>query len=402
MRLVTTLLATVSCTSATKKTLFLHDTTNTSSLAAFFNDYDVSSISNDRATLKSLDTYLFDTIILSDASGEKFPIDEPYSPRYMSLEQEAVASATTAQRRMTGGLSIKRVLEFFDEGRGNVLMFVSSLTHESLIAEFGINLERKNKANVTQYPVYCPGIIFKPNEQNTIITLPLHELRVAPQTKNTLVFPVVGDRVACIQARNGARACVVVGSIETFPQFSELLQWVQGKKMFVEYSELRHKKVGGNALSESAKYPKNGMYTAEDELEVEVDVRSPGEFRASDGTEPVVMIEMTTMADAYYRVAMRRVGKVEGGFIRYSGKFRLPDRAGVYKLIAKVEAGEPGWGGPKPGAEDLLTIRAFRHDDYSRFLIAGMPWYSTVFLSLAGTGLFALAMTQELAKKKTE
>jgi hypothetical protein len=391
-------------------TLFLHDGDSafSANVSAQYPWMRVSRVTDDRATLRESggDVFLYDTLVVSDLAGTQFPIDEPYGPRYQTVEVETMTSLTAAQRRMTGGLSVKRILEFIDEGAGNLLLFTQSFVHEKLINELGFSLERPPSNSAKTATVYVPEVAGV-----SAVKLPEVESstpRVFPHTKNVLAFPVIGDRVACTQMRNGARACVVVGNFATFPKkiVEALLSWISGERLWVKTANFTHG-VEDPSLHKSAQGTIFKMYTQEQGVRFGVDVNTQEPRYSADGpktvTDTKVFLEMTVKDKVIYRVRMIPSSRAENGWTHHETVLKMPDAEGVYKVRVKVEVGESriGWNEAKNVA-DTITVRPLRHDDNSRFLIAGMPWYAAVFTSLLGTCVFTVFMAQELSASTRE
>ena len=213
------------------------------------------------------------------------------------------------------------------------------------------------------------------------------------QPKNVRVFPVIGDQVVCLQARNGARACVVIGRFHDFPLLDELIAWTNGDRLWLEVQHFAHRRTqadGRTATQPTSSVKPVSMYTVTDEIEVTL-VLGP----QANLPDLAVQLELVMMQDAYYRVPMKIAA--DSASHTYMATIKLPDTQGVYQLQAVVR--QLGFNDIVDRASDRIIVRTFRHDDYPRFLLRGLPWYAAVFASLAGSGVFVLLFALELKQQ---
>ena len=385
------------------RTLLLHDglSETQTGLATRFPAFQVASIADQTLILRETagaERPLYDTVVIA-AEQRRFPVEEPLVRGYQSIEQEVVAGAMAAQRRMTGGLSVKRILEFFDSQETGLLVFVTdSAVHEKLVSELGFGLAAKTGFQTgdasLEMPIHFPEILGMDRAKSASVrgwSSGAGRGALVPQPKNVRVFPVIGDQVGCLQARNGARACVVIGSVHDFPLLDELLAWINGDRLWLEVQHFSHRKTDGQTATQPTSSVKPvSMYTVTDEIEVTL-VLGP----QANLPDLAVQLELVMMQDAYYRVPMKIAA--DSASHTYMATIKLPDTQGVYQLQAVVR--QLGFNDIVDRASDRIIVRTFRHDDYPRFLLRGLPWYAAVFASLAGSGVFVLLFALELKQQ---
>lgn len=101
-------------------------------------------------------------------------------------------------------------------------------------------------------------------------------------------------------------------------------------------------------------------------------------FKANDVQLEVIML------DPYIRTTLKQVsGDVTSG--RFESHLRLPDVYGVFTF--KVNYKRAGYTYLK--AEDRVSIRPFRHNEYPRFLTAALPYYTSTGSMIVGFLIFS-------------
>ncbi len=90
------------------------------------------------------------------------------------------------------------------------------------------------------------------------------------------------------------------------------------------------------------------------------------------------------MLDPYIRTTLKQVD-YSSSFGRFEAKFRLPDVYGVFTF--KVNYKRTGL--TYILAEDQVSIRPFRHNEYPRFLTAAYPYYASTGSMVVGFLVFS-------------
>lgn len=90
------------------------------------------------------------------------------------------------------------------------------------------------------------------------------------------------------------------------------------------------------------------------------------------------------MLDPYIRTTLKQVPS-SSSFGRFQANIRLPDVYGVFTL--KVNYKRPGLSYVL--AEDQVSIRPLRHNEYPRFLTAAYPYYASTYSMIIGFLVFS-------------
>jgi oligosaccharyltransferase complex subunit beta len=122
------------------------------------------------------------------------------------------------------------------------------------------------------------------------------------------------------------------------------------------------------------------QYTINDTIHYHVDIEEWSDGGWKPFTSDKVYLELV-MLDPYIRKYLTHDGRG-----RFSAKFQVPDVYGVFTF--KTRLNEPGW--HWLDIKDKVTVRPYRHDEYERFLTAAMPYYASVFASIAGFLWFSI------------
>lgn len=219
----------------------------------------------------------------------------------------------------------------------------------------------------------------------------------AVSVKSTTGTPVVEtltesgssiNLVSALQTRNGARI-VIAGSLSLFSNrlFSTSVdgslsgnaefcsctaQWVFGDRSVLRVRELTH------VAPETGAVP--SAYRIGDNITVTAVI---DEFRNGDWSPYVaddIQFELV-MLDPYWRVTIP-MSSTPGV---YKFTERLPDVFGVYKLRLSYHR----WGFTQLDSEADIPVRPYRHNEYDRFLIAAMPYYTTVLCTCGAFLVFS-------------
>lgn len=91
------------------------------------------------------------------------------------------------------------------------------------------------------------------------------------------------------------------------------------------------------------------------------------------------------MLDPYIRTTLKQVPVQSGSFGRFEANIRLPDRYGVFTF--KVNYKRSGL--TYILAEDQVSIRPLRHNEYPRFLTAAYPYYASTGSMIVGFLVFS-------------
>lgn len=91
------------------------------------------------------------------------------------------------------------------------------------------------------------------------------------------------------------------------------------------------------------------------------------------------------MLDPYIRTTLKQVPVQSGSFGRFEANLRLPDRYGVFTF--KVNYKRSGL--TYILAEDQVSIRPLRHNEYPRFLTAAYPYYASTGSMIVGFLVFS-------------
>lgn len=193
-------------------------------------------------------------------------------------------------------------------------------------------------------------------------------LAVGGQGHNNARFSVFGSIKLCsdefYQASNNSNK-----------QFcEEVIDWTLQKKGVLRYSDITHYKLSDSVSAGSL--PKGYQeleYTIYETLYYSIDIQElkDGSWVPFESSE--VYVEFV-MLDPYLRLYLQRTGKT------FYVVFQVPDRHGVFQLKTKYH--RPGYSWINTASK--APVRPFRHNEYERFLISAIPYYSSVFATLIG------------------
>lgn len=91
------------------------------------------------------------------------------------------------------------------------------------------------------------------------------------------------------------------------------------------------------------------------------------------------------MLDPYIRTTLKQVPTQGESYGRFEANLRLPDVYGVFTF--KVNYKRTGL--TYILAEDQVSIRPFRHNEYPRFLTAAYPYYASTGSMIVGFIVFS-------------
>lgn len=174
-------------------------------------------------------------------------------------------------------------------------------------------------------------------------------------------------------------------SDEVFAQFDndnkqfceELLDWVMQESGVLRVNSVKHQKEGsGLALSENYLAPEN--YFIEDKIEYFLSISQKNHGVWSDFEARDIQMAFT-MLDPYARFTLEQVRP--GVFYT---KFRTPQRLGIFKF--EVEYAKHGLSFLH--LDDKVSIIQWRHDMFPRFMHRIWPFYTSIFVLMAGFFVF--------------
>jgi oligosaccharyltransferase complex subunit beta len=102
------------------------------------------------------------------------------------------------------------------------------------------------------------------------------------------------------------------------------------------------------------------------------------------------------MLDPYIRTTLKQAPS-SSSFGRFQANVRLPDVYGVFTL--KVNYKRAGLSYIL--AEDQVSIRPFRHNEYPRFLTAAYPYYASTYSMIVGFLVFSAVWLSTWGGKST-
>lgn len=91
------------------------------------------------------------------------------------------------------------------------------------------------------------------------------------------------------------------------------------------------------------------------------------------------------MLDPYIRTTLKQVPSTKS-FGRFEAKIRLPDVYGVFTLKVNYKR----FGLSYVLAEDQVSIRPFKHNEYPRYLTAAFPYYASTGSMIVGFIVFSI------------
>lgn len=218
--------------------------------------------------------------------------------------------------------------------------------------------------------------------------------------------------VAGIQARNNARA-VFCGSVDalsdafiSLPEsnnlefFKEITRWGFGERGILRAVNIKHHLESGGAPETQIKHvnredlpksmfpdpeiaPNSLVYRIKDDIVFKFDIQQ--NIAGANDWHPYnandVQLEFV-MLDPYIRQGVTNVNK--NG--QYEIHFKIPDVYGVYKF--RVMYRRPGYS--TLSVEEQVSIRPYRHNEYERFIVAALPYYTSAFTMMIGVFIFSL------------
>ncbi|KAI8994538.1 Dolichyl-diphosphooligosaccharide--protein glycosyltransferase subunit WBP1 [Pilobolus umbonatus] len=220
--------------------------------------------------------------------------------------------------------------------------------------------------------------------------------------------------VAAFQARNSARVAVA-GSLdlfsdklmnapvelsesETYPKsgneefIRQITEWVFQEKSVLKVVNHYHNKKG--------EFKQNDWYRVKDEVVYTIEITEYKEDEWVPYVAGDVQLELI-MLDPYLRLTLDQIPAPHEPFGRFRREFRLPDVYGVFTF--RVNYKRPGL--TFISAEDQVSIRPFRHNEYPRFLTAAYPYYASTASMVLGFIVFSAiwlsTWNTRLGKSKT-
>ncbi|CAO3630802.1 unnamed protein product [Mucor hiemalis] len=186
--------------------------------------------------------------------------------------------------------------------------------------------------------------------------------------------------VGALQSRNNARV-TFVGSIDMFSDKLISSSVKIGSDKTYEKGVL---KVVGHSHHKLNETEQLDWYRVKDEIVYDVDIEEYRNnkwvpFEADDVQLEVIML------DPYIRTTLKQVPTQGESYGRFEANLRLPDVYGVFTF--KVNYKRTGL--TYILAEDQVSIRPFRHNEYPRFLTAAYPYYASTGSMIVGFIVFS-------------
>ncbi|KAI8637410.1 Dolichyl-diphosphooligosaccharide--protein glycosyltransferase subunit WBP1 [Parasitella parasitica] len=155
----------------------------------------------------------------------------------------------------------------------------------------------------------------------------------------------------------------------------QLSQWT-----FQEKSVL---KVIGHSHSKQNETEQLDWYRVKDDITYHVDISEYRDdhwvpFHANDIQLEIIML------DPYIRTTLKEV-PTDTDYGRFEANIKLPDVYGVFTLRVNYKRAGLGY----VLAEDQVSIRPFRHNEYPRFLTAAYPYYASTASMIIGFLVFS-------------
>ncbi|KAI7900438.1 Dolichyl-diphosphooligosaccharide--protein glycosyltransferase subunit WBP1 [Cokeromyces recurvatus] len=200
--------------------------------------------------------------------------------------------------------------------------------------------------------------------------------------------------VGALQARNSARV-TFVGSLDIFSNeylsaqidskssksgneefIKQLSQWTFQEKGVLKIVGHHHHKEGETEQRD--------WYRVKDDIVYNVDIVEYKNnqwvpYKADDIQLEVIML------DPYIRTTLKQVPSDSSNVGRFEANIRLPDVYGVFTLKVNYKR----TGVSYILAEDQVSIRPFRHNEYPRFLTAAYPYYASTGSMILGFLVFS-------------
>ncbi|KAI8331440.1 Dolichyl-diphosphooligosaccharide--protein glycosyltransferase subunit WBP1 [Choanephora cucurbitarum] len=279
-------------------------------------------------------------------------------------------------------LSNIQLVNFVNQG-GNLLaaFHQPSDTLRALAAEFDMDLETEVMDQSAK--LVGPKTIVDPEQIKAPIKFTGAGLQVG---KLPLSHAVLASNhqalVGTLQSRNSARVAFA-GSLSMFSNdymnaantgneafVRQLSQWTFQEKSVLKVTQHGHHHL--NETEQPAWYRvKDEMVYYADIMEYKDDQWIP--YEANDVQLEIIML------DPYIRTTLKN----HHG--RFEAQLRLPDVYGVFTLKINYKRAGLSY----LTAEDQVSIRPFRHNEYPRFLTAAYPYYASTLSMIVGFILFS-------------
>ncbi|KAG0749576.1 hypothetical protein G6F23_000938 [Rhizopus arrhizus] len=302
----------------------------------------------------------------------------------------------------------------FVKNGGNMLIAVTpdaSDTMHALASEFDIELDTEKVLDQTQsvnedadliatLNVVAPSSIIDKKQieapilfSGTGLTVGQNPLSTAILNKESSTVSLVG----ALQARNSARV-TFVGSLDIFSDklisspvdiksgqsfdksgneefINQLTQWTFQERGVLKVVGFHHHKEGEVEQRDWYRVKDDIVYTI-DIIEYKDDEWVP--YKANDVQLEIIML------DPYIRTTLKQVSTTDNAG-RFETHVKLPDVYGIFTF--KVNYKRSGL--TYLLAEDQVSIKPFRHNEYPRYLTAAYPYYSATGSMIIGFILFS-------------
>lgn len=210
--------------------------------------------------------------------------------------------------------------------------------------------------------------------------------------------------ISVLQARNNARV-LISGSLEFFSDrfFSSAVQSSSGKKSDVSGNKDLAVNLATWAIKErgviraqNVFHHKDGVkeqgtvYSVHDQITYSIDIE---EWNGSEWVPYAaddIQLEFV-MLDPYYRIFLKHDNKGH-----YSVSYQVPDVYGIFTF--RINYARSGYS--SINANDLVTVRPFRHNEYERFIPAAYPYYVSSFSMMFGLVVFSFFFLYNRENKK--
>ncbi|KAL4207979.1 hypothetical protein CU097_009779 [Rhizopus azygosporus] len=329
---------------------------------------------------------------------------------------------------------------------GNMLIAVSSDVDDNvraLVSEFDIEVETEKVFDHTQFVeehdliattnVIAPASVIEKKHMEAPILYSGVGLTVGNNPFSTAILNAERDAfvaesyqkgadtshpvtlVGALQARNSARV-TVVGSLDIFSDKlisssvnidSDHIFGKSGNEDFINhlsqwtFQEKGVLKIVGHYHHKENETEQRSWYRLKDDIVYTIDIAEYKDgqwvpFKANDIQLEVIML------DPYIRTTLKQVQN-EDTVGRFEAHIKLPDVYGVFTF--KVNYKRPGL--TYLLAEDQVSIRPFRHNEYPRFLTAAYPYYTATGSMMIGFIVFSIVWLStwggsDLKKKNTK
>ena len=390
-----------------------------SNLLTSLNCATTKSLSDPSVHLSAYGTYLYDSVAILVSSPGKFvlrkEIENMHVNGFVATTSEVqLAHMKTRQqseeaRGQGQGLSLKNILDFIDNNKGNLFLAINSGKPSSdlddLLKELGgFKIGKKVSDFFSNHIFSSPPFSSEPwmelvaGGQRGVVLFDGSAV-VIPET-NPNMYPIlrssetaVGSPIlaAAHQTLSGARIAVL-GSLSMLSdktmgenKFNKIwaqgvVGWTFGRRGILRLENFRHHKVGHSIA------PK--MYREKDHVQVHVRIEEKaigpnGEVFwtpfITDDKHPVQLEYI--MLDPHVRQPMvfNSITK------EYDLQFQVPDVYGIFKF--RIDYQNKGFNNLV--FEQVAPVRNFKHNDYDRFLFCAFPYYASCFVTLGLVVAFA-------------